>query len=79
LLLEIAICWYFFCLSGSLFSSGNYKNHHWQKHKLPLPLFEAWVLFVYNIKFSFSPDDFAIGAALFYGCPYFHFIIAFCF
>lgn len=49
------------------------------KLKLSLPLFEAWVFFIDYIQLAFSSYDLAICTTLFYGCPDFHFIIAFCF
>ena len=37
-----------------------------------LPLFKAGILFVNNIQLAFSTYNFAINAALFNGCSYFH-------
>jgi hypothetical protein len=42
------------------------------KPELSLALFEAWVFLVDYKQHAFSANDFAINAAFFNCCPYFH-------
>jgi hypothetical protein len=51
------------------------KDYAWQNpssQKLTLPLFEAWILLVDNIKLALPPHNLTIGTALFDGCTNFH-------
>ena len=42
---------------------------------LTLSLFIPRILLVNHIQFALAPDDLAIGAAFFYGCFNFHFLV----
>ncbi len=45
--------------------------------KLSLPLFKLGIFLANYIQAPFTPYYLAVGAALFNGCSYFHFLIMF--
>jgi len=49
--------------------SGKMRMHY---IKLALSLFKSRILFVNNVKSTFSANNFAVGTSFLYGCSYFH-------